>query len=96
MAKIVKFPLKLADGTNARSLEELREHGDVASVLGHYRQGTLARWLKACIEDFVQSRPEVRGIWNMVFYSLIPVVLLLLCTANLVGDSYNPFIYFQF
>ena len=56
----------------------------------------LARWLKACIEDFVQSRPEVRGIWNMVFYSLIPVVLLLLCTANLVGDSYNPFIYFQF
>ena len=27
---------------------------------------------------------------------LVPVVLLLLATANLVGDSYNPFIYFQF
>jgi len=56
----------------------------------------LARWVKASIEGFVENRPEVRGIWNMVFYSLIPVVLLLLSTANLVGDSYNPFIYFQF
>jgi hypothetical protein len=35
-------------------------------------------------------------VWNIVFYSLIPVVLLLLSTAGLVGDSYNPFIYFQF
>jgi alginate O-acetyltransferase complex protein AlgI len=32
----------------------------------------------------------------VVFYSLIPVILLLLSTACLVGDSYNPFIYFQF
>ena len=36
-----------ADGTEARSLEELREHGDVESVLKHYREGTLARWLRA-------------------------------------------------
>ena len=34
--------------------------------------------------------------WNIAFYSVIPVVLLLLSTAGLVGDSYNPFIYFQF
>ena len=34
--------------------------------------------------------------WNVFFYSLIPVVLLLLSTACLVGNSYNPFIYFQF
>ena len=45
--KRVRFPLKLADGTGARTLEELREHGDVESVLKHYREGTLARWLKA-------------------------------------------------
>ena len=32
----------------------------------------------------------------VLLYSLIPVVLLLLSTAALVGDSYNPFIYFQF
>ena len=35
-------------------------------------------------------------LWNVVIYSVIPVVLLLLSTAALVGDSYNPFIYFQF
>lgn len=34
--------------------------------------------------------------WCAVVYGLIPVLLLLLSTANLVGDSYNPFIYFQF
>jgi alginate O-acetyltransferase complex protein AlgI len=32
----------------------------------------------------------------VLVYSLIPVVLLLLSTAALVGNSYNPFIYFQF
>lgn len=35
-------------------------------------------------------------VWNILFYSVLPVILLLLATANLVGDSYNPFIYFQF
>ncbi len=47
MAKVIRFPLHLADGTGARTLEDLREHGDVESVLRHYREGTLARWLKA-------------------------------------------------
>ena len=47
MAKLIRFPLKLADGTEARSLEELREHGDVESVLKYYRKGTLALWLRA-------------------------------------------------
>ena len=35
-------------------------------------------------------------MWKVIFYSLIPAALLLLSTACLVGDSYNPFIYFQF
>ena len=34
--------------------------------------------------------------WRVLRYAVIPVVLLLLSTAALVGDSYNPFIYFQF
>lgn len=34
--------------------------------------------------------------WDVAFYSVMPVILLLLSTACLVGDSYNPFIYFQF
>ena len=83
MAKIVKFPLKLADGTNARSLEELREHGDVASVLGHYREGTLVRWLKAfgqneLAEQVVEhrnvqvdsSRANLQGIFSLLGISL--------------------------
>ena len=35
-------------------------------------------------------------VWDVAYYSVLPVVLLLLSTAALVGDSYNPFIYFQF
>ena len=34
--------------------------------------------------------------WTAVRYGVIPAALLLLSTAALVGDSYNPFIYFQF
>ncbi len=34
--------------------------------------------------------------WTAVRYGAIPAALLLLSTAALVGDSYNPFIYFQF
>ncbi|MBQ7367119.1 MAG: DUF1566 domain-containing protein [Spirochaetaceae bacterium] len=56
MAKLIRFPLQLADGTGARSLEELREHGDVESVLKHYREGTLARWLKAFRYDELAER----------------------------------------
>ena len=37
-----------------------------------------------------------RKIWNVCLYAVLPVILLLLSTANLVGDSYNPFLYFQF
>ena len=39
---------------------------------------------------------EQAALWNLVVYGLVPVLLLLVSTANLVGDSYNPFIYFQF
>ena len=35
-------------------------------------------------------------LWEIVRTCVIPVVLLLLATSSLVGDSYNPFIYFQF
>lgn len=35
-------------------------------------------------------------ILHTLYYCVLPVVLLLLSTACLVGDSYNPFIYFQF
>ena len=34
--------------------------------------------------------------WEFISSSVFPVILLVLSTASLVGDSYNPFIYFQF
>ena len=54
----------------------------------------LAKVLRIKIEQHTSG--TLRILWNILFYSIIPVILLLLCTAGLVGDSYNPFIYFQF
>ena len=54
------------------------------------------QWLRRRLETRAACSAGLQKSWNVVFYSLIPVVLLLLCTACLVGDSYNPFIYFRF
>lgn len=48
------------------------------------------------IRGFVRGCEKADMVWEFVENSLFPVVLLLLSTAALVGDSYNPFIYFQF
>jgi alginate O-acetyltransferase complex protein AlgI len=50
----------------------------------------------AWLENAMSGNGATRTLWNLVVYSVIPVILLLLSTAALVGDSYNPFIYFQF
>ncbi len=52
--------------------------------------------LRVRLESYAHSRGTLGKVWDIAFYSLLPVVLLLLSTACLVGDSYNPFIYFQF
>lgn len=52
--------------------------------------------LKLRLEGAFGENTAAAKIRDVVLYSLIPVVLLLLSTANLVGDSYNPFLYFQF
>ena len=46
MAKI-KFALKMADGAEVRTLDQLREHFDRASVLGYYSSGRLYDWLES-------------------------------------------------
>ena len=51
MAKKVKFPLKLADGTEARTLEELKEHFDINSVVAYFSDGKLLNWLQARYYD---------------------------------------------
>jgi len=54
------------------------------------------KWICGKIQGFAYGHGAMGKVWNVLFYSLVPVVLLLLSTACLVGDSYNPFIYFQF
>ena len=56
----------------------------------------LLHTLKQKLEERVWERDTLSRVWNAVLYGALPVVLLLASTANLVGDSYNPFIYFQF
>ncbi|MCL1994568.1 MAG: hypothetical protein FWG63_00005 [Defluviitaleaceae bacterium] len=43
--KKIKFPLKMADDKQVRTLEELRENFDLAAVLGYYDDGRLTEWL---------------------------------------------------
>ena len=54
------------------------------------------KWLWGRLETIAYKNATLAKVWDVVYYSLIPVALLLLSTACLVGDSYNPFIYFQF
>jgi len=56
----------------------------------------LMRILRYQFERLIGNNQAIQAVWRVVFYSIIPVILLLLSTASLVGDSYNPFIYFQF
>jgi len=45
--RMVKFPLKMKNGAEVRSLDELRANSDVESVMQYYFSGQLARWCKA-------------------------------------------------
>ena len=46
MAKKIRFPLKLAEGKEVRTLEELQEHFDLEAVLEYYKSGKLLTWLE--------------------------------------------------
>ncbi|WP_044973327.1 DUF6273 domain-containing protein [Ruminococcus sp. HUN007] len=45
--KAIKFPLKMKNGAQVRSLEELRTNADVESIMNYYFSGQLVRWCKA-------------------------------------------------
>ena len=45
MARKIRFSLKLKDGTEARTIEELQAHFDLESVLGYFLDGRLYTWL---------------------------------------------------
>lgn len=56
----------------------------------------LMKHLRRILEDYAHTHGALGKVWDVAFYSILPVILLLLSTAGLVGDSFNPFIYFQF
>lgn len=45
MAKKIKFPLKMKNGAEVRTLDELKENFDLESVLGYFADGRLTTWL---------------------------------------------------
>lgn len=51
MARKVKFPLKMADGAEVRTIDELKEHFDVESVVGYFSDGRLLTWLQSRYYD---------------------------------------------
>lgn len=55
MAIKIKFPLKMADGSQVRTIEELREHFDLAAILGYYNSGRLSEWL---IDRYYEAEAE--------------------------------------
>ena len=74
---------------------QLQSHS-VLLVVAIVASTPLMKKVKIFMEDFVAPSDKLSNAWNVALYSVIPVILLLLSTAGLVGDSYNPFIYFQF
>lgn len=54
---IREFPLRMADGAMARSLVELREHFDEATVVSNYKTGRLERWFRS--EGYPQHADQV-------------------------------------
>ncbi len=70
MARKVKFALEMADGTKVRnSLEELREHFDMKSIISYYLSGKLLEWLEdryyddeaAKIEELDKDSPNLNA-----------------------------------
>lgn len=51
MAKKIRFPLEMVDGTAARDVAELKEHFSLAEVVQYYENGKLLTWLRDRYED---------------------------------------------
>ncbi|MDO5147777.1 MAG: DUF6273 domain-containing protein [Oscillospiraceae bacterium] len=45
--RMIRFPLKMKNGAEVRSIEELRANADVESVMQYYFSGQLSRWCRA-------------------------------------------------
>ncbi|HRU97403.1 MAG TPA: hypothetical protein P5092_08265 [Ruminococcus sp.] len=45
MGRKIRFPIKMKNGAEVRTLDELKENFDLESVLGYFTDGRLATWL---------------------------------------------------
>ena len=59
MAKKIRFPLQM-NGTDVRTIEELRENFDLSSVLGYLTNGKLVTWLED--RDYDNEAMAVRAL----------------------------------
>lgn len=56
----IKFPLKMQNGAEVRSLEELRENADIESIMKYYSNGKLKKWCKAFgMNEIAEEIPEI-------------------------------------
>ena len=51
MARKVRFPLKMKNGVEVRTLSELQENFDLEAVLGYFAEGKLKTWLEHRCEE---------------------------------------------
>ena len=56
MARKIRIPLNMPNGSKARTIEELRENFDLNTVLGYYADGTLTEWLEMRYYDVEVSK----------------------------------------
>ena len=81
----VKFPLKMAGEARVKTLEELREHFDLAAVLGYYDDGRLIRWLRNGFYDKEAEQVETLDKSTGDFVSNLCEILGVAYQENLYG-----------
>lgn len=56
--KKIKFPLEMADGFQARELEELQRYFDLEKAIGYFNNGKLQKWLENTYNDDILDEIE--------------------------------------
>ena len=97
MGELFKSLFGLNGNALTRFTDEIQLQSNLYLLLAAMAASTpLPKRLKEKVQTLAYRHDFTAFCYNTVFYGMIPVALLLLSTACLVGDSYNPFIYFQF
>ena len=74
MKKVPKFPLKMKNGVNVRTIEELRENADFESIITYYLSGQLGLWCKAFnYDELYETLNEVKEDLIIDIYSKLEI-----------------------